>query len=124
MLAFSNISVNSHLVVAYLCRESKSLISITKEAVESLINALNSPYKKFRNLKTAPKRIYSFNKQITFKFNSSDSHSTPKTVEMSRDKMFENAQKLFLQISDFLFESSRTLNDVIHTHIFYKTIDG
>ena len=99
-------------------------MNITKEAVESLIKALNSPYKKFLNLKTAPKRNYSFNKQITFKFNSGDSHAVPKTVEMSKEKMFENARKLFLKLSDFLFESSLTLNDVIHTHIFYKTIDG
>lgn len=76
------------------------------------------------NLKPAPKRNYSFNKQITFKFNSADINSVPKTVEISKDKMFENARKLFLRISDFLFDSSQTLNDIIHSRIFYKTIDG
>lgn len=121
LVAFSNINMNSHLLVAFLCRESMSLAQISQEAIVLLLEKLQSPYKKFEKMKGAPKRNYSFNQSLSFKFHDSVASNSK---DMSKEEILEKGQKLFMRLADFLFDKHLTLNDVIYPKIYYKVIDG
>jgi hypothetical protein len=100
-----------------------SLSRITQEAVISLINKLLSPHKKFESLKKIPKRNYSFNQRLSFKFHDS-TVSNASNTEMTREEILDKGQKLFMKLADFLFENHKTLSDIIYPRVFYKVIDG
>lgn len=118
LVAFSEMNMSTELVSTYLCRESMSLSKISTKAIDSLISKLTSPIKKFESL-DLPKRMNSFNRILTFKFND----SIQKPSELSNEEILENGQKLFLRLADFLYGNC-SLNDLIHHKVWYKVIDG
>lgn len=98
-----------------------SMFNISKDSVELLITKLLSPHKKFESIKLIPKRQYSFNQQLSLKFKD---NAGLNEGDMSGEEIIKHGQKLFISFADFCFERNITLNDAIHTHIFYKVIDG
>ena len=100
VINYSSIRIGSQSVITYLCRESQSLTSFTREAVESLISKLIDPHKKFSSIKDIPKRHFSFTQKLTLKF--IDSHISQSKVEMSGDEILKMGDILFKNFSDFL----------------------
>lgn len=121
IVSFSEMNISSQPIIAFLCRESMSMFNITKDSVELLITKLLSPHKKFENLRLIPKRQYSFNQQLSLKFKE---NAVSNEGDMNGEEILKHGQKLFISFADFCYENNITLNDAIHTHIFYKVIDG
>lgn len=126
----NNMSINVQQLIAYLCRESQSLAKITPNIIKRLIKRLQAPDKTKFN-----KRAYSFIHTPVFKFQESlSSLSTsqqPYSIgtpagqkEPTQEEILQRGQDLFLKLSDCLYESNKTLNDILYPKIFYKVIDG